>query len=75
MHYLCDRCKSDLHDEAYQRGLLARKPLFYRVMPTKSGFTDMWEINQSRIELCQKCTREFFKFVKPKGGKRGTSRK
>lgn len=65
---ICDRCDGELHKEAYQRGIIARlrKPLWKlsRVTPMKSGFMDMWEVNRYEIDLCQKCTKEFFKFTK-----------
>lgn len=77
VHHLCDRCGRDLNSEAYQRGLVARmrhglrpKWKFWGVTPTKSGFNDMWELSADRIDLCQKCTKEFLKFSK-KGKKNG----
>lgn len=83
VHHLCDRCGKDLNQEAYQRGMIARlkrglatRWKFWGVMPQKSGFNDMWELNRTHIDLCQSCTKEFFKFVqtKPKASNKSSKK-
>lgn len=66
---VCDRCKTELHQDVYKRGLSAKRPRFYFLMLSKSGAFNGWELGKSRIDLCQNCTAEFLIFAKPKKAK------
>lgn len=63
---VCDRCRGELHQKAYESSLVARRPRFYMITPTKSGAFDGWEKSKGRISLCQECTAQFMIFAQPK---------